>query len=64
MTKRECAIVSLYTGYLVGSFSEMHKYAEELYGEPIWTHQFPDLMDKLHKLSKQDFINLSLGVTE
>lgn len=29
MTKREAAIVSAYTGILIGSFSDMHEYVEE-----------------------------------
>ena len=30
MTKNEAAIISLFTGILIGDFSEMHKYAEKL----------------------------------
>lgn len=29
LTKREAAIISAYTGFMIGEFSEMHKYIEE-----------------------------------
>ena len=32
MTKREAAIVSAYTGVLIGDFNEMHRYIEEIMG--------------------------------
>ena len=60
MTRKECAIVSAYTGILCGDFNEFHKYAEELLGRPIWTHEFAtkDLMNKIKELSRNDFCNL------
>lgn len=60
MTKRECAIVSAYTGFLCGEFSWMHEYVEELLGYPVFSHQFgnKELCDKIKELSKPDFINL------
>lgn len=39
MTAREAAIVSAYTGYLIGSFSEMHAYIDEIMGRPVWTNE-------------------------
>lgn len=33
MTKREAAIVSAYTGYLIGEFSDFQAYAEEVMGD-------------------------------
>ena len=39
MTKREAAIVSAYTGVLIGDFDEVHKYIEELLGRPVFTHE-------------------------
>lgn len=63
MTKRECAIVSAYTGILCGDFNEFHKYVEELLGRPVWTHEFAnkELMKKIKELSKEDFCNLGKG---
>lgn len=39
MTKREAAIVSAYTGILIGDFSEMHKIVEEVMERPVFTHE-------------------------
>lgn len=60
MNKRECAIVSAYTGFLCGEFSDMHGYAEELLGRPIMTHEFANeaLVKELKEKSHEDFINL------
>lgn len=62
MTKREAAIVSAYTGFLIGSFSEVHKYAEEKFGRPIWTHELGDkeVSDKLRNLSRPDFVAIEV----
>ena len=66
MTKKEAAIVSAYTGFLCGSFSDMHKYAEDVMGEPIFTHQFgsKEYCEKLKEKIKPDFIKLSENLTE
>jgi len=63
MTKREAAIVSAYTGIMLGSFADMHEYAEELFGRPVFTHEFgsKDVVDQLKELAKPDFIGLSVA---
>lgn len=56
MTKREKLIVSAYTGVLMVSMDEFHKWAEEYLGHPIWTHEFAlqDFWDNLkEKVSKE-----------
>ena len=58
MTKKEAAIVSAYTGYLIGKFSDMHEYAENLFGHPIFTHQFPALASQLREKAKLDFVSI------
>ena len=58
MTRKEAAIVSAYTGYLIGSFGDMQEYAEKLFGHQIFTHQFPALADELREKSKPDFISM------
>lgn len=62
MTKKEASIVSAYTGYLIGEFSEMHKYAEELYGRPILTHEFAGevFAEQLRDRAKKDFIEIEV----
>lgn len=61
MTKREAAIVSAYTGYLIGEFSDFQAYAEEIMGRPIFTHEFPSIADELKEKSKKDFMSIKIG---
>ena len=62
MTKREAAIVSAYTGILIGKFSDMHEYVEEKLGRPIWTHQFAEekLFEEIKEAVKPDFISIQI----
>lgn len=63
ITQREGAIISAYTGYLIGSFSAMHEYVEEIIGRPILTHEFADkeFTKEIHNKSKDDFINIEIN---
>ena len=58
MNKRETAIITAYTGISFGGklFNEFHKYAEEKFGHPIFTHEMasPEFWEKLKKLSEDD----------
>ena len=59
MTKREAAIIELYTGIcmLTGDDRKyVYAYARELMGRPILTHELSDEM--LKEKSKADFIKL------
>ncbi len=47
MNKREAAIVSAYTEILIGEFSEMHRFIEEVMGRTVFTHKLVD--DKVHQ---------------
>lgn len=60
MTKNEAAIISAYTGILIGNFSDMHEYVENLFGHPVFTHQFADkeFMQKMKDLSYNDFLQI------
>jgi len=60
MKSSEAAIVSAYTGYLIGDFSLMHEYCEKILGRPIWTHQFPELRDEIREKSKDDFVGMEV----
>jgi hypothetical protein len=57
VTKREAAIVSAYTGFLLGRFQGMHEYAEAIMGRPVFTHEFgnPNVAHELRELSRADF---------
>jgi len=60
MTKRECAVVTAYTGIMCGSFNDFHQYAEELLGRPIYTHEFCQkwLWEVLKEKSREEFVRL------
>lgn len=60
LTKREAAVISAYTGYLIGNFADMHEYAEELFDRPIFTHEFPGLADKLRERARADFLAIKI----
>ena len=60
MTKREAAIVSAYTGVLIGDFNEMHRYIEEIMGRPVFTHELSYIFDEIMKRSKNDFMNIKV----
>lgn len=50
MNKKEAAIVSAYTGYLIGDFDEFHKYVEKIIGRPVFTHElaYKNIIDEIH----------------
>ena len=62
MTKREAAIVSAYTGILLGEFGEMHKYIETLFGRPVFTHELGNerIFEEIKTLSKPDFLAINV----
>lgn len=62
MTKREAAIVAAYTGYLIGSFDDLQRYADEKMGHTTWTHMFAseEFTKKLREKSKEDFIAIDV----
>lgn len=63
MTKHEAAIVSAYTGYLIGSFSDMHEYVEKVMGRPVWTHEMGSVAfaAQLREKSKPDFVSIKIA---
>ena len=63
MKKKEAAIVSAYTGFMLGEFSELHKYIEEIMGRPVMTHELGcrDMAEKIKELAKEDFMRLEVN---
>ena len=53
LTKRQAAIIGAFTGILAGPFQDVHEYAEEIIGRPIWTHEWP--ADKIKEAARSDF---------
>lgn len=64
MTKREAAIVSAYTGYLIGEFSDFHAYAEEIIGRPIFVHELSSIAENLKENSRKDFMSIKIEEDE
>lgn len=64
MTKREAAIISAYTGYLIGEFSDFHAYVEEVMGRPVFTHELPSIAEELKEKSKKDFMSIKIEENE
>lgn len=64
VTKREAAIISAYTGILLGEFSEMHKYAEEKLDRPIFTHEFAFMKDEMKDISRGDFLKINDSIVD
>lgn len=60
---RTRAIITAYTGYSMladDELGELYKYAEEVLGIPVFTHDFAskEAWDMLHEASKKEFIEL------
>jgi len=62
MNKKEAAIVSAYTGILIGSFDEAHQYMQKIMGRPLYTHElaFEGIVEEIKKKSWIDFINIKI----
>ncbi len=57
MTKREAAIVSAYTGILLGELSDIHTYLKEIMGRPVFAHELGDekFLKRIKEKAKPDF---------
>jgi len=62
MTKQEAAIVSAYTGYLIGEFGPMHEYIEKIIGRPVFTHELgsSEMSDRIREAAKPDFVGIKI----
>lgn len=62
MTKREAAIVTAYTGFVIGEFSNAHAYIEEIMGRPVWTHELAskELAAEISERAKADFVGIEI----
>lgn len=63
MTNAEKAIVSAYTGILMGDFDLMHRYIEYKMGRQVFTHElgYKSVQDEIHKRVHPDFIDVMKG---
>lgn len=62
MTKKEVAIVTAYTEFLIGEFSDFHEYIEKILCRPVFTHELANLKiwDEIKEKSRNDFINITV----
>ena len=64
MTKKEAAIITAYTGYVIGDFQEAHKYIEEKMGRPVSTREIAKsnklFHKRLHTKIKPDFCAIKI----
>lgn len=60
MTRQEAAIVSAYTGILIGGFDNMHKYVEEVLKRSVFTHELAckDIVEEVKQASRNDFCSI------
>lgn len=60
MTKNEGAIISAYTGIMIGDFHDFHAYAEKKIGRPILTHEFTneEFWKELKEKTETDFLKV------
>ena len=63
LTKEQAAILGAFTGITMGPFSDIHEYAEQKLGRPIFTHEFASekLCDELKELARKDFLAICGG---
>lgn len=49
------AILSAYTGFLLGDFAEMHEYIEKVMDRPVFTHELADkdMQDQIREKIKE-----------
>jgi hypothetical protein len=66
MTKHEAAVMTAFTGILIGSFSDFHDYTEKLLCMPIFTHQFgsSSFAKEIKEASRTDFIAINENITD
>ena len=65
MTKQEAAIVTAYTGMLIGDFGDAHEYMEKIMDRPIFTHELipGKLIDEIKEKSIKN-IKVLLGIKQ
>lgn len=63
MTKREAAIVTAYTGILIGEFQDALEYFQEITGRMIFTHMLADesFLKEIKDKSSNDFMQIMVA---
>lgn len=65
MTREESAIISAFTGILIGPFDALHEYVEKILNRPVWTHELgnKETASEIKEKSRADFIALMKSIT-
>ena len=59
MTKRECAIVTAYTGFSMlkgNDLGHLYRYLSGFIGRPVYSHEIPAVAEAYREQIKQDFL--------
>lgn len=56
MTKREAAIISAYTGYLIGDIDDLYVYLKEKVGRCVYTHELSGVLKEYREEFKKDLV--------
>ena len=66
MNEREAAIIGAYTQILMGEFSDLHAYIEEVMGRPVFTHEIgdPNILAEIKEKCKPDFLAICGSVND
>lgn len=61
MTAREQAIVSAFTGILMGDFNTFHGYVEQIMRRPVWTHEMgsKEIAAEIKEAARADFLAIA-----
>jgi len=62
ISPRAAAIVTAYTGILIGEFPAFHAYVEEILGRPVMTHEMADkhVWLDIKEAAKPDFTEIEV----
>ena len=61
MTRREAAIISAYTQFLIGNCKELKEYLVEVKGDGVGVFEMITIMEKHHNGKiKEDFLNIKI----
>jgi hypothetical protein len=60
LTREQAAILSAYTGVLLGPFEDMQAYIERILGRAVWTHELAsdDVCEEIREKAKPDLARI------
>lgn len=63
MTNQEAAIITAYTGVMIGDFAYFHEYVEKILGRHVWTHEMASraVADEIKAAAKADFLAIEVS---